>query len=117
MRKLCFLTLLLLCTSFSVVSDADTGMLRWCGKYMEADDKGYLLIAKNEILNGSEQCSLEKYNEKMKYIGGIHITLDFTKNRSALSNWRKFSNHIIEVRGKLRDNKITNTRFVRDMGN
>ena len=65
------------------------------------------------------RCSIfgvRDYNERAERSGTANIALDFTKNRSTVNKWRKFNNHLIEVRGKFRNGYISGTRFIRDMG-
>ncbi len=116
MRKLLFLMLLLLCFSFSTTGHANTETLNWCGTYFENNNQGYLRLPRTDLFTGSQECSLISYNENVSNSGDILIALDFTKNRSALSHWRKFDNHLLEIRGKFRNGAITGTRLVRDIG-
>lgn len=115
MLKACLFTLIFLCISFNSESYAETTTLNWCGTYFEENDQGFIRIPHTEFKTGSNSCSIEEYHQRVSS-GSIAIALDFIKSRSALNNWRKFSNHVIVVRGKIRNGNITNTRFVRDIG-
>lgn len=115
MLKTCFFTLLFLLISVSSEGYAETSTLNWCGTYFEENEQGFIRVPYEEFKTGSQSCSIEEYNHRVK-TGSIAIALDFIKSRSALNNWRKFSNHVIVVRGKIRNGNITNTRFVRDIG-
>ena len=115
MLKTCFLTLLFVLISFNSEGYAETSTLNWCGTYFEENQQGYIRVPFREIRTGSQSCSFEEYNQRMN-TGGIAIALDFIKSKSALNNWRKFSNHLIVVRGKIKNGNIINTRFIRDVG-
>jgi len=115
MRKSYFLALLFLCMSFSCKSYA-AQTLNWCGTYFEENERGYLIISQDDLISGSDTCSTSNYKENLADGIPVVVALDFTKNRSALTNWRKFNNHLLEVRGKMRGGIITSTRFVRDFG-
>ncbi len=88
----------------------------WCGTYFEEDGRAYLRIAREDFGVGSSACSLENYQDRIQETGEANVALNFTKNRSTVSKWRKFNNHLIEVRGKFQNGYIVSTRFVRDMG-
>lgn len=77
---------------------------------------GYIRLARDDFGVGSSNCSMDGYNERAERSGTANIALDFTKNRSTVNKWRKFNNHLIEVRGKFRNGYISGTRFIRDMG-
>jgi len=112
MRKI-FWTVLFLCSCFCYTAKAEN--LNWCGKYFENNNHGFIIIPQEDIAKGRKNCSLKAYNSTTRTNGSIIVPLNF-KNRSKIANWRKFSQHIIVVRGKMRNNMITNTRFVRDLG-
>lgn len=114
MKKL-GLSALFLCFILSSTSHASE-TLNWCGTYFEDNGRGYIRLALEDLNSGSSSCSLPEYTKKVKNTGHTVIALDFTHNRSSLNNWRKFKNHLIEVRGKYRNGTIDSTRFVRDMG-
>lgn len=115
MKKLALLTLFL-CLSFSFAGFADAETENWCGTYFEEGGRGYIRLARNDFGVGSSNCSMDGYNERAERSGTANIALDFTKNRSTVNKWRKFNNHLIEVRGKFRNGYISGTRFIRDMG-
>lgn len=115
MRKLIFLTLLFLCISLSVTNVARAENINWCGTYFESNNNSFIAIAPTEMAKGSQFCSAEKY--RTTSASKTVMLIDFNKNRSRVGNWRKFQNHVIEIRGKLRGtNRIINPRFVRDYG-
>ncbi|MBO5039327.1 MAG: hypothetical protein J6B00_00315 [Alphaproteobacteria bacterium] len=114
MKKLGLLTLFLCCVLSMTAKASET--LNWCGTYFEDNGRGFIRLAREDLNSGSSSCTMSEYNEKVANTGYTAIALDFTKSRSALSNWRKFDKHLIEVRGKYRDGSITSTRLVRDMG-
>jgi len=116
MLKTCLFALLFSLISFSSEGYAETSTLNWCGTYFEENEQGYIRVPVQEFKTGSQSCSLEEYNHRVSTSGSVSIALDFIKSRSALNNWRKFSNHVIIVRGKIRNGNITNTRFIRDVG-
>ena len=116
MRKLCFLTLLLLCLSFPISTQANVETYNWCGTYFEKDDQGFIRIPMADLRAGSSNCDVESYSSRILSSGTVNIALGFTKSRSAVSNWRKFNNHLLEVRGKLKNGEITSTRLIRDVG-
>ncbi|MBR2273874.1 MAG: hypothetical protein IJ864_03465 [Alphaproteobacteria bacterium] len=115
MRKL-QLIVLFLCLSFSPTGLADTETLNWCGTYFEDNDQSFLRIARADLFTGSNQCNIDEYYEKVTNTGHINLALNRTKNRNVVGQWRKFTNHIIEVRGKMHRGMITGTRLVRDIG-
>ena len=115
MKKTVFI-LLFLCISNGYASNAQSETENWCGTYFEEDGRGYIRLAREDLGIGSSDCSLSSYQESIKASGTTNIALDFTKNRSTVSKWRKFNNHLIEVRGKFYNGTITSTRFIRDMG-
>lgn len=115
MLKTCFFTLLFMLISFGSAGYAETPTLNWCGTYFEKDDQGFIRVPLLESKTGSKSCSSEEYNQRIKY-GSTNLILSFAKTRTTLNNWRKFNNHIIIVRGKIKNGKISKTRFVRDVG-
>lgn len=114
MKKLGLPTLFLCCVLSLAAEASET--LNWCGTYFEDNGRGFIRLARVDLNAGSSSCSVPEYNEKVENTGHAVIALDFTKNRSAVSNWRKFDNHLIEVRGKYRNGYITSTRLIRDIG-
>ena len=114
MRKLFFLITLFLC-SFSIANNSHAEILNWCGTYVEKNNHGFIVISQADIAKGSKNCSVESYRDSVDSIGYRTVLLDFN-NRSKVNHWRKFDSHVIEIRGKLYQNKITNARFVRDYG-
>lgn len=114
MKKLGLPTLFLCCVLSLAAEASET--LNWCGTYFEDNGRGFIRLARVDLNSGSSSCTMSEYNERVANTGHTAIALDFTKSRSAVSNWRKFDNHLIEVRGKYRDGSITSTRLIRDMG-
>lgn len=107
---------LFLCVSASTAGLANNNTENWCGTYFENNGRGYIRLAREDFGTGSSDCTPENYYERVENSGTANIALDFTHNRSAVNNWRKFNNHLIEVRGKFRNGTIDGTRLVRDMG-
>lgn len=106
-----------LCIVFSLASGVALASTKnWCGVYFESKNQGYIRVLRNDIGAGSEGCSLSDYNERKKDERVISIALKFTRNNSSVAKWRKFNNHLIEVRGKYRNGIIIGTKFVRDLG-
>ncbi len=110
------LALLFLCLSNITISPATAETENWCGKYFEEGERGYIQLARNDFGIGSSDCSHIGYNKRVSENGTANIELEFTRNRSTIKKWRKFNNHLIEVRGKFANGSITGTRFIRDMG-
>lgn len=115
MKKIALLVLFL-CLNVSSVSMADKETENWCGTYFEEEGRGFIRLAREDIQNGSNNCSIEAYNDRIERTGHANIELEFTRNRSTVMKWRKFTNHLIEVRGKMYNGNIISTRFIRDMG-
>lgn len=115
MLKTCSLALLFILISFDSNSLAGTPTLNWCGTYFEQNNQGFIRVPLLESKTGSHSCSLEEYNQRASY-GSIDLALNFAKNRTTLNNWKKFNNHVIVIRGKIKNGKISKTRFVRDVG-
>lgn len=107
---------LFLCVSASTTGLANNNTENWCGTYFEDNGRGYIRLAREDFGSGSSNCTPQTYQERVENSGTANIALDFTHNRSTVNNWRKFNNHLIEVRGKFRNGYIDDTRFVRDMG-
>lgn len=116
MRKLFLLTLLFFCIGFSNEGFAKTETMNWCGTYFEENNISYLFVSQEDYIDGSKNCSIENFKNSIRITGIKSITLDFTKNRSKIGNWRKFQNHLIEIRGKLHNDVVSNARLVRDYG-
>lgn len=115
MRKLYFLILLLTGICYAPQCFAKATTVNWCGTYFEDNENGYLLIAREDLNEGSPNCNLEEYQKRISTTGSAIINLD--QSRSTINNWRKFSNHLIEIRGKIRNGSVISTHFVRDRGN
>ncbi len=115
MKNMAFL-LLFLCLSNSYAAKASAETENWCGKYFEQDGRGYIQLARNDFGIGSRDCTLSGYSKRAMESGTADIELEFTRNRSTISKWRKFNNHLIEVRGKFSNGSIIGTRFIRDRG-
>lgn len=114
MKKIALLALFL-CIVSTKAGLADNNIENWCGTYFEDNGQAFLRLAKEDFGIGSSECNVDDYHEKAEKSGTANIALDLTRN-STLNNWRKFNNHVIEVRGKFRNGYIKSTRFVRDMG-
>lgn len=115
MKKSALLALFL-CVGFPFAGLADNTTENWCGTYFEDNGRGFIRLAREDFGTGSSNCDVNEYYERAEKSGTANIALDFTHNRSSLSNWRKFNNHVIEIRGTFRNGYIDNTRFVRDRG-
>ena len=116
MKKIIALVLFLL-FAFSPVSYAnyETDTEEWCGVYFEKEGQGYIRLSRSDLGIGSPHCSLSKYQQKTQQSGTANIALDFTK-RSTTLKWKKFDSHLIVVRGKFRNGRINNPRFIRNLG-
>jgi len=115
MKKTALLALFL-CMVTSTAGLAENDTENWCGTYFEDNGQAFLRLAREDFGTGSSECNVPEYQKKAEESGTADIALDFSRNRSTLNNWRKFNNHVIEVRGKFRNGYIKSTRFVRDMG-
>ena len=115
MQKLSRIVLLFLCI-ISPLSSAFAENLNLCGTYFENNNRGFLRIAREDLYNGSEHCDMDSYHSRVKNSGYVNLALNHTKNRPVSATWNKFNDHIIEVRGKIRDGMITNTKLIRDAG-
>lgn len=114
--KKAVLALLFLCLSNIPLHNASAETENWCGKYFEENNRGYIRLARNDFGIGSADCSHSGYNKRASESGTANIELEFTRSNSTVKKWRKFNNHLIEVRGKFSNGSITGTRFIRDMG-
>lgn len=115
MKKVGLLALFL-CFSICQATAASIDTMNWCGKYYEQNGTAYLRLARQDLIDGSSTCSPEEYVKKIEKNGQVSVALSFTKKISALGNWRKFENQLVEIRGKLRNGTIANPRFIRNMG-
>lgn len=107
---------LFLCVSLGSAGSAVADTENWCGTYFEENGRGYIRLARDDFGIGSSNCSLDGYAQRAEKSGTAKIALNFTRNRSTVTKWRKFHNHLIEVRGEFQNGYISGTRFVRDMG-
>ena len=114
MKQIALLALFL-CFISTHASLADSSIENWCGTYFEDNGQGYLRLEREDFGTGSKDCTVDNYNQRAQNSGTANIALDFNRN-STLSNWRKFTNHVIEIRGKFQNGSLKSTRFVRDMG-
>lgn len=114
MKKIATLALFLCMFSLNA-GLADNNVENWCGTYFEDNGQGFLRLAREDFGTGSSNCDISEYHEKAKKSGTANIALNFSRS-STLNNWRKFNNHVIEIRGKFHNGYIKSTRFVRDMG-
>lgn len=113
MRNLTLATLFL-CISFSpnAHSNSRADMEQWCGTYFESEGQGYIRLPIQDISTGSSNCSLSNYEKRVENGGAANVALDMRTPHK----WRKFDNHLIVIRGKLRNGQIDRTRFIRDLG-
>ena len=110
--KLALFLCLYLSSAGTVFADTEN----WCGTYFEENGRDYIWLARDDFGIGSSSCNLEDYSQRAEKSGTAKIALNFTRNRSTISKWRKFNNHLIEVRGEFENGYISGTRFIRDMG-
>lgn len=116
MQKLIYTILLLVIFATVTITSAHAKTTNWCGTYFEEDNQGYLRIAIDDIQKGGSSCTPESYYARIQNSGAAKIYLDFAKHYSMVANWRKFNNHILEIRGKLDYGKIISPRLIRDIG-
>ena len=116
MKKLTALVLfLLLALSSPSYANYETEIEDWCGIYFEDQGQSYIRLLRSDIGIGSSSCSISKYQEKIQTTGTTNVALDFVKT-STTYKWKKFDTHLIVVRGKFRNGRINNPRFIRDLG-
>lgn len=114
MKKLALQTLALFILPIGIANAAD--IENWCGTYTEEEGRAYIRLARADFGIGSDNCITDKYNKRVEQSGSANIGLNFTHNASTVNKWRKFQNHLIEVRGKYHNGIIDNVRLVRDIG-
>ena len=116
MKQLTALVLFLLLAFVSPsYANYETDIEEWCGVYFEDKGQSYIRLSRSDIGIGSASCSLSTYQKKTQDKGIANIALDFTKT-STTFKWKKFDTHLIVVRGKFRNGRISNPRFIRDLG-
>ncbi len=115
MQKLSLMILLFLCI-ISPLSSAFAENINLCGTYFEDNDRSFIRIARQDLFNGSNNCDIEAYQERVMQSGYVNLALNHTRNRPVPTSWNKFNDHVIEVRGKIRKGMITNTKLIRDAG-
>ena len=116
MKQLTALVLiLLLALSIPSYANYETDTETWCGIYFEDQGQSYIRLSRSDIGIGSPSCSLSTYQKKSQNAGTANIALDFSK-ASTTYKWKKFDTHLIVVRGKFRNGRINNPRFIRDLG-
>ena len=115
MQKLSTLILLFSCI-ISPLSSAHAENLNLCGAYFEDNDRGFIRVARRDLFEGSSNCDIESYRERIMQSGYVNLALNHTKTRPVSATWNKFNDHVIEVRGKIRNGVITNTKLIRDAG-
>ena len=116
MKQLIALVLiLLLALSIPSYANYETDTEVWCGVYFEDQGQSYIRLSRSDIGIGSHSCSLSTYQKKSQNTGTANVALDFTKT-STTFKWKKFDTHLIVVRGKFRNGRISNPRFIRDLG-
>ena len=113
MRKTIFV-IILLCLNLiiPVTGNSNTNTEQWCGTYFESNGQGYIRLAIQDFSTGSSNCSISSYEKRAEKSGTANIAL----NMRSPHKWRKFDNHLIVIRGKLRNGQIDRTRFIRDLG-
>lgn len=117
MKKIATLALLLcMCIIIASLAQANTAKENWCGTYFEQSGRGYIRLAREDFGIGSQNCEIQAYLARTQKSGSTNIAINFERNKSTFNKWRKFHNHLIEIRGKLRNGQITDARFIRDMG-
>lgn len=116
MKKLCFLTALFICLNFPLLSHANIETHNWCGIYFEQNNQGFIRIPMVDLHRGSAVCNLDDYAVRVQTSGAVSVAVDITQSRSSLGHWRKFDNHVLEIRGKLKNGEITRTKLIRDLG-
>lgn len=116
MKKFAKLVLLFGIVFISYSKSCYADVRNWCGVYKEIGTKGYIMLLSEDIGVGSKKCNLENYNSRLGDEIVVKIGLDFNRAKSLTKKWRKFNGHLIEVRGKYKNGKITNVRLVRDLG-
>ena len=115
MRRIYFLTILLICFSTNAQSYENVPTHNWCGIYSHDGVRGYMRIARNDLSTGSRGCTTDAYNENAADNGTVTIPVEVTKKRSDVHKWQQFHNHLIEVRAKLHNGTMEKLRFVRDI--
>ena len=116
MKNIAKLLLLVMCYMLFMINCVKAETLNWCGIYFQENDRSYLKIVRDDVGIGSSRCSLSKYSEEVEEVGSVSVMLDFNRGRSMYSKWRKFSGHLIEVRGKYKNGIIDGVKLVRDLG-
>jgi hypothetical protein len=116
MKKVIALVLFLV-LAYSPLSYAnyETDTEEWCGVYFENQGQSYIRLSRSDLGIGSPRCSLSKYKQNSTQSGTANVALDFTKT-STTYKWKKFDTHLIVIRGKFRNGRINNPRFIRDLG-
>ena len=116
MKKIITLVLFLL-LAYSPLSYAnyETDTEEWCGVYFEDQGQGYIRLSRSDFGTGSSGCSISRYKQNSSNTGTANVALDFTKT-STTNKWKKLNSHLIVVRGKFRNGRISNPRFIRDLG-
>lgn len=113
MKKLIIIIMILFIKlSFTPNVKSNVNTEQWCGTYFESNGQGYIRLPRQDFLTGSSHCSIENYEKRIEKSGVATIALDMRNPHK----WRKFDNHLIEIRGKFRNGQIDRTRFVRDLG-
>ncbi len=116
MKNIAKLLLSVVCYMLFEISYAKADTLNWCGVYFQENNRSYLKIVRDDVGIGSSRCSLNGYSEDVEEVGSVSVVLDFNRGRSMQSKWRKFSGHLIEVRGKYKNGIIDDVKLVRDLG-
>lgn len=116
MKKFAKLVLLFGIVFICGIKSSYADVRKWCGMYKEEGSRGYILLLSEDIGIGSKKCNLEDYNSRLGDEILVKINLDFNRARYTLKKWHKFRGHLLELKGKYMNGKITNVRFVRDLG-
>ena len=116
MKKIITLVLFML-LAFSPLSYAyyETDTEEWCGVYFEKQGQSYIRLSRKDLGIGSFRWSLSKYKQSAELNGTANVALNFNRP-STTAKWKKFDTHLIVLRGKFRNGRINNPRFIRDLG-
>ena len=115
--KITKLLLLFLFVFFVSIECVNAESLNWCGVYFQERERSFLMISREDVGVGSPKCNFGNFSQSINANGGIRIELEFNRGRSSFAKWKKFSGHLIEIKGKYRNGVIDGVRFIRDLGN
>ena len=97
-------------------SEARAETNKWCGVYMQESGYSFLVMPRGDIGIGSNECSVEYFENSKKEGGVVRIRLNSSRFRSIYAKWKKFLGHVIEVKGEYGNARIENVKFVKDFG-